>query len=81
MTELAAIKALIEDSLIGAEALVEGDGRHFEAIIISEAFTGRSRLQRQQLVYQFLGDEFTQGRIHALSMKTYTPEEWESMNG
>lgn len=55
---------------------VTGDGQHFEAIVVSNEFSGKSRIQRQQLVYRTLGDRMT-GEIHALSMKTFTPEEWE----
>jgi acid stress-induced BolA-like protein IbaG/YrbA len=53
------------------------DGTHFEAVIVSEAFTGKSLVQRHQLVYQTLGDRM-RAEIHALSMKTYTPQEWQS---
>ncbi|OGS93955.1 MAG: BolA family transcriptional regulator [Gallionellales bacterium RIFCSPLOWO2_02_FULL_57_47] len=56
---------------------VSGDGHHFEAVVVSEAFTGKSRVQRHQLVYQTLGDRMRE-EIHALSMKTYTPEEWQN---
>lgn len=56
---------------------VAGDGQHFEAIVVSNEFAGKSRIQRQQLVYRTLGERMT-GEIHALSMKTYTPEEWEN---
>jgi acid stress-induced BolA-like protein IbaG/YrbA len=56
---------------------VTGDGQHFEAVVVSVEFAGKSRIQRQQLVYQTLGDRM-KGEIHALSMKTFTPEEWES---
>jgi acid stress-induced BolA-like protein IbaG/YrbA len=54
---------------------VVGDGHHFEAVVVSEAFAGKSRVQRHQLVYQTLGDRMRE-EIHALSMKTYTPQEW-----
>jgi acid stress-induced BolA-like protein IbaG/YrbA len=54
------------------------DGTHFEAVIVSEAFAGKSRVQRHQLVYQTLGDRM-RAEIHALSMKTYTPQEWQSL--
>lgn len=57
---------------------VTGDGQHFEAVVVSGEFAGKSRIQRQQLVYQTLGSRMT-GEIHALSMKTFTPEEWASM--
>ena len=56
---------------------VAGDGQHFEAVVVSEAFAGKNRVQRHQLVYQTLGDRM-RGEIHALSMKTYTPQEWQS---
>lgn len=54
---------------------VSGDGQHFEAVVVSKEFTGKNRIQRHQLVYQTLGERM-RGEIHALSMKTYTPEEW-----
>ena len=54
---------------------VTGDGQHFEAVIVSPAFRGRSRVQRHQLVYAALGERM-RGEIHALSMKTFTPEDW-----
>jgi acid stress-induced BolA-like protein IbaG/YrbA len=55
--------------------LVEGDGRHFFATIVSPAFEGRSRVARHQQVYAALGDRMRE-QIHALSMKTLTPAEW-----
>ncbi len=56
---------------------VIGDGQHFEAVVVSNAFAGKNRIQRHQIVYQTLGERM-RGEIHALSMKTYTPEEWKS---
>jgi len=58
-------------------SVVGDDGTHFEAVIVSEAFAGKSRVQRHQMVYQTLGDRM-RAEIHALSMKTYTPQEWQS---
>ncbi len=54
---------------------VQGDGQHFEAVIVSEAFAGKSRIQQHQLVYGALGDRMRE-EIHALSMKTFTPAQW-----
>lgn len=54
---------------------LRGDGHHFEAIIVSPAFEGKSRIQQHQLVYQTLGDRMRE-EIHALSMKTFTPAQW-----
>lgn len=59
---------------------VDGDGHHFEAVIVSEAFRGKSRVQRHQIVYGALGDRMRE-EVHALSMKTLTPEEWKAGGG
>jgi acid stress-induced BolA-like protein IbaG/YrbA len=53
---------------------VDGDGQHFDAVVVSRAFQGKSRIERHRLVYAALGDRMRQ-RVHALSMKTLTPEE------
>ena len=54
---------------------VEGDGEHFSAVIVSPAFAGKRLIQRHQLVYAALGERMRE-EIHALSMKTLTPEEY-----
>ena len=54
---------------------VEGDGRHFEAVIVSAEFRGKNMVQQHQTVYAVLGDRMRE-EIHALSMKTFTPEDW-----
>ena len=73
------IQRMIETGLPGSTVRVSGDGRHFEAIIISDAFTGKSMLEQQRMVYAALGG-MTGGEIHALSMRTYTRDEWEKIN-
>jgi acid stress-induced BolA-like protein IbaG/YrbA len=60
---------------------IAGDGHHFEAVIVSGEFAGKSRVQRQQRVYQTIKDRLDSGEIHALSFKTFTPEEWEAARG
>ena len=55
---------------------VEGDGQHFYATIVSAAFDGKRPIQRHQLVYAALGERM-KAEIHALSMKTLTPAEWQ----
>lgn len=55
---------------------VEGDGQHFQAVIVSPAFVGKRLIQRHQIVYAALGDRMRE-EIHALSMKTLTPEEFQ----
>jgi len=69
------IKRYIEDHLQCERLEVIGDGHHFEALIVSEAFRGKSRVQRHQIVYAALGDRMRE-EIHALSMQTLTPEDW-----
>ena len=59
---------------------VSGDGAHFEALIVSAAFAGLSRVRRHQLVYAALGDRMRE-EVHALSMTTLTPDEWAQQRG
>ncbi len=70
------IKQNIDQGMVTTHLSVVGDGQHFEAVVVSEEFAGKSRVQRHQRVYQTLGDRM-RAEIHALSMKTLTPEEWE----
>ena len=71
------VRRYIEEGLGCQHVEVSGDGHHFEAIIVSEAFRGRSRVQQHQLVYRALGERMRE-EIHALSMQTFTPEDWAS---
>jgi len=74
------IKAWIETGLETDRVEIDGDGHHFNAVIVSPAFTGKSRIQQHQLVYRALGDRM-KADIHALSMRTLTPEEWQHEQG
>jgi stress-induced morphogen len=70
------IKQRIEASIPGAQAEVEdytGGGDHFRATVTAEAFEGRSRIQQHRLIYDVFGTEIG-GAIHALSLKTQTPQ-------
>ena len=69
------VKSGIESGLACEHVEVLGDGQHFQAVVVSPQFAGKSRVQRHQLVYQALGDRMRE-EIHALSMQTLTPEEW-----
>lgn len=74
------IRLNITQGMAAVHVSVAGeDGAHFEAVVVSDAFAGKSRVQRHQLVYQTLG-ELMREEIHALSMKTYTPEEWQKQS-
>ena len=68
------VKSGIAAGLACEHLEVSGDGQHFQALIVSSAFTGKSRVQRHQLVYAALGERMRE-EIHALSMQTLTPEE------
>ena len=69
------IQQLIEAGLPGARAQVQGeDGVHFEAVVVAEAFRGKLPLARHRMVYATLGERMG-GEIHALSLRTLTPEE------
>lgn len=73
------IKQQIVAAMPGAEVEVRdttGGGDHFEARVISQAFAGKSMVQQHQLVYAALKDKLATGELHALALKTYTPEQW-----
>ncbi|ALP54579.1 BolA family transcriptional regulator [Candidatus Tenderia electrophaga] len=71
------IKQMIETGLPGSEVQVLGDdGQHFDAVVVSEAFNGKTMVQQHQLVYATLAGRMESGAIHALGLKTYTPEAW-----
>lgn len=71
------VKSYIVAGLDCTHVEVEGDGQHFTAIIVSDAFAGKRPIQRHQLVYAALGERM-RAEIHALSMKTMTPEEYKN---
>ncbi|MBK8399860.1 MAG: BolA family transcriptional regulator [Propionivibrio sp.] len=75
------IKKIIAAGLPCEVLTVEGDGEHFEAVIVSAEFAGKSRVQRQQAINALLRSYFDSGTLHALSMKTMTPEEWSALRG
>ena len=71
------IEKLIKTGLPTADVYVEGeDGTHFSALIICPEFNGQSRIKRQQMVYDTVKPLLLDGQLHALSLKTLTPEEW-----
>jgi len=70
------IKALITAGLPCEVCHLEGDGRHWFATIVSSSFEGKRLIQRHQQVYATMGTRMQTDEVHALSMKTFTPEEW-----
>lgn len=72
-----AVKQLLEQRIETEAVEVEGDGRHFNVLVVSKAFEGLSPVKKQQLVYAALNEEIASGAIHAVNMKTLTPAEWQ----
>ncbi len=75
------IKALITAGIPGSQVTVTGDGRHFEATVVSDAFEGLSMLKQHQMVYRVLDEHIASGAIHALSIRSYTPAAWARVRG
>ena len=69
------VKIYIQDNLACEHVEVAGDGQHFEAVIVSTEFRDKNRVQQHQIVYRALGERMRE-EIHALSMRTLTPEQW-----
>ena len=72
--ETSQIEAIIKEKFPKAEIAVSGDGYHFEAVIVSDAFIGKSRVQQQQMIYSVLNPYILDGRIHAITLKTEIPK-------
>ena len=77
MVEASSIEQSIRAGLACTHLEVRGDGAHFEAVVVSPAFAGLARVRQHQLVYAALGERM-RDEIHALSMQTFSPEEWAS---
>lgn len=75
--ETSEIKAVLMKALALDEAHVSGDGSHFQVIAVSEQFASMSRVKKQQTIYAPLMEYISDNRIHALSIKAYTPDEWQ----
>jgi acid stress-induced BolA-like protein IbaG/YrbA len=71
------VRRYILEGLACEHLEVEGDGQHFSAVIVSAEFEGKRSVARHQRVYQALGERM-RAEIHALSMKTLTPAEWNA---
>lgn len=72
------IQTLIQQGIACQHLEVQGDGRHWFATIVSPDFEGMMRIQRHKKVYATLGQRLQTDELHALSMKTLTPAEWQA---
>jgi acid stress-induced BolA-like protein IbaG/YrbA len=70
------LQSLIKAGLPDAEVIVRGEGDHFEALVVSRQFAGRTMVQQHRLVYATLGERMG-SEIHALALRTLTPEDWQ----
>ncbi len=75
------IKQLVLAGMTCEHLELDGDGQHFQALLVSAEFAGKNRVQRQQHVNRLLKSHFDSGELHALSFKTLTPEEWGVQRG
>lgn len=79
---------IVEDNIrAGIEGVAEvqvkdltGTMDHYEATIVAAGFEGKTRVEQHQMVYRALG-ELMAGPVHALALKTYTPETWAKVKG
>jgi acid stress-induced BolA-like protein IbaG/YrbA len=79
--ETSAVEALIRAGLDNAQVQVTGDGSHFDAVVVSEAFAGLTPIKKQRLVMDTVKTQIASGELHALSIKTFTPAEWAAQGG
>ena len=70
------LRAIIAAGLDCQHLEVDGDGRHWSAVVVSPSFEGLRLIARHQKVYATLGRKMHTDEVHALSMKTFTPAEW-----
>ena len=74
------LKTIISAGLKCEHIELDGDGRHWSAVIVSPEFEGKRAIQRHQRVYATLGARMQTDEVHALSMKTHTPAEWAALS-
>jgi acid stress-induced BolA-like protein IbaG/YrbA len=75
------IKKILSEGIVCEYVYVAGEGDNFEALLVSSEFEGKNRVERQQMVNVLLRSYFDSGQLHAFSMKTVTPAEWEARRG
>ncbi|WP_106478398.1 BolA family protein [Phytohalomonas tamaricis] len=72
------VKTRLESRIDDCEFHIQGEGCNFKVIAVGEIFTGLTPVKRQQLIYSALSDEIASGALHAVSIKTFTPQQWAS---
>lgn len=82
MISLQQVEAMIKAGIPDAEVQVQdltGGGDHLQAVVVSSQFEGKSLIKQHQLVYGALQQAMASEAIHALALKTYTPQDWQAM--
>ena len=74
------LRSIIAAGLPCEHLEVDGDGRHWSAVVVSAEFAGLRAIQRHQRVYKTLGARMQTDEVHALSIRTFTPAEWASQS-
>lgn len=74
------VKQLLESALTDCDVQVQGDGSHYDIVVVGDVFEGLTPVKKQQLVYGALNDKISDGSIHAVNMKTYTRTQWAAQN-
>ncbi len=75
------IELKIQQGIPDSRVEVVGEEAHYGALVVSPAFEGKSRIEQHQMVYALLRDEMANQSVHALSLRTLTPSEWEKEQG
>ena len=76
--DAAAVKALLQSHMPACEFHVQGEGSHYDIVAIGAVFEGLRPVKKQQLVYAALTDHISDGSIHAVNIRTFTPAEWQA---
>lgn len=75
--DAATVRSLLENHLAQCEFHVQGEGSHYDIVVVGEVFEGLRPVKKQQLVYAALADCIADGSVHAVNIRTFTPAEWQ----
>jgi acid stress-induced BolA-like protein IbaG/YrbA len=76
--DIQAIKVLLAENFLDAHIEAAAEGSHLNLVIVSDVFSGLSRLKKQQKVLAVLNEKISSGEVHAVNMKTLTPDQWQA---
>lgn len=77
--DAATVKALLQSHLKDCQFQVQGEGDHYDITAVGALFDGLRPVKKQQLVYAALSEHIADGSIHAVNIRTYTPDEWQAL--